>query len=800
MAYRTDEKMASLEMAYSGYDCTKWNLPSLVKKRTDLTAPTSLPFLGPIQPAVGRPVETSATIPGIYPSAIQWCNSSGYYNTGTVASSAGTVTGTGTAFLTTGAIVVGAQIGFGSTDYGQISTWYPITAINSDTSLSITGSPTITSGTSYVINNNVQIDWVFLVDNAAAALTRRVQLYTLNRMNSSFAWIGFITATPPAAAGTFTMRGFEMGYDLYTTGTVAVSGTAVTGTGTAFLTSRLTAGSRIGFGSTNPAQISTWYIINTAISSDTALTLGTSAGTISAGTPYVIEDLRAYLLTTNATAADGGLNVVKGISYNVFVSLGTTLVAGVSTDNVNATYWLADASTETNTAACGLVLAPKTSWTSQYLYSLDSTGGSKIYIYNVRGALTLSSGKDYTTLVLSTGAQSISGTLSNTGNCAMATANHGPAIGVSAIYLVTTTRIYAAPVSGITSGSTSFLAYTMLENPPGASSTYALTGALACIDYLPNIDRFIITSTGAAGIRSYVTQYRNDGGQMDYIWLVDDKQIDQSTEDATAVIHPTILAVTQTPGVCGGLVYLTGMGTTAQTNIMHVMPTGIDWTYAASSGQRLIAPAHTISNINKFIRVYTLHSDMVGGSNTDNYALGIGTDPHRIWYRTSGITDNSGTWTMLADGNDLSSISGNTNTYPIQFMLEFRAITDTCVPARIYGLGLVYDDLSTIANYSFSVVQSSATSKVFAWRFKTAFGGTVPTLKVLLYDDVLGSLLLTDNTATPTLGTWTKCTDGSTYGAYNTTDLTGGNTTTYIRYTPTSLGDNINVRAVLALY
>lgn len=59
-----------------------------------------------------------------------------------------------------------------------------------------------------------------------------------------------------------------------------------------------------------------------------------------------------------------------------------------------------------------------------------------------------------------------------------------------------------------------------------------------------------------------------------------------------------------------------------------------------------------------------------------------------------------------------------------------------------------------------------------------------------------GSLLVTDNTTSPT-GTWEKSTDGTTWGSYNSTDR--GNDTTYIRYTPASIADNVVARPLLTL-
>lgn len=86
-------------------------------------------------------------------------------------------------------------------------------------------------------------------------------------------------------------------------------------------------------------------------------------------------------------------------------------------------------------------------------------------------------------------------------------------------------------------------------------------------------------------------------------------------------------------------------------------------------------------------------------------------------------------------------------------------------------------------------------SKIFAWRFKTEFGGTVPELRISLYNDITGGSLGTDTTETETGGVFEKSTDGVTWGAYDSVDK--GNDTTYIRYTPDSLADNVVVAAYL---
>jgi len=225
----------------------------------------------------------------------------------------------------------------------------------------------------HVIDENK--DLIFLCDNAAAAVTRRIVLYEHNKVTSEYTWKGFITLTYPIA-GNKTIRGFRVVREFYTDGTVSVSGTTVTGVGTLWDTSRLSVGSRIGFGSTDSSQITTWYEI-TDINSDTSITIDSST-TFSAGTPYVIEDLMVVTSVTNATLANGGLFVTKGLRIELFTPSGTTIDAATTIDRQRAVYWLADASVVTNTTAASAAIEDRTSWVEQNVYVLN-TVGAKVY-------------------------------------------------------------------------------------------------------------------------------------------------------------------------------------------------------------------------------------------------------------------------------------------------------------------------------------------------------------------------------------------------------------------------------------
>lgn len=650
---------------------------------------------------------------------------------------------------------------------------------------------------SFVVNFSPTIDYVFGVENSvAAAATRRVHLWSVNKKTGAYSWNGFITMTL-ATATAHTVRDFKIDRKIETTGTVSVSGTAVTGVGTLFNTNKVAIGARIGFGSTDPKAITTWYRI-TAKASDTGATLNVSAGTIGAGTAYVIEEYRPVYLASNATTTNGGIHYGKGISIEDFTSGGTTIALAVSTDDQKAMYWLKDAAVQTNIVPAGMAidfaLATPTSLTA-YVVDLVAAGNYKFYTYNLRAALTVATGASTNAWLIATGNNPFTGTGSQNSNCAIATANHGTGSGVKSLYVVTTTRIYRIPVTQITTTSTTVFSApsdNIAELPPGGTSTFALTSVLSTIEYISDIDAFIVGTTHATSNFSYVTQYVNSGQQFQKMFGRDFKYTEQSLKDSN---HPTIFSNQLTSfawydsGSGSNLIYGTKQGTTAPTNHIYVMAFGADWDYALASSGRLISPQISTTNALKYYRAFVNNVRYLG-----NTSLGKPTETFRLYARTANITIDATTgWTLIDETNDLSGFAGASS---IQFAVEFRTIGESCLPSRVLGVNMAYEDNTGDSHYAFSADKSSAASKRFAWWFKTAFGGTVPTLTVRLYDATTGGLLLTDTTATSLSGTFEKSTDGTTWGAYNTTDR--ANTTTYIRYTPTSLADNINVEAYIS--
>lgn len=637
----------------------------------------------------------------------------------------------------------------------------------------------------HVVTFSSTIDWCFLAENSTAAATRRIIMYEYNKDTSEFNWKGFITLTYPAATVGHTIRGFRVIRELYTSGTTAASGTAVTGTGSAWSTDRMSVGCRIGFGSSDPTQVTEWANIS-AVGSDTGITLSTSlSGTYTAGTPYVIEDLIIITTTANTTATNGGLFIAKGITPSIFTSVGTTIPAATTVDNIRAVYWLADAAVVTNTAPCGAAIQAKTSWTNAQVF-VPNTATVSIYAYNYRKALTLASGKDTTTLTIKTGNQAVTGTISSANNGRIGILNHGPGAGIESLYFVTTTRCYRAAISGITNASTTWQSDAMVEIPPGGVATYLAGGGLNSCEIASDIDRIVIASTGAAGIRSYVTQYNTVSNPFDHIFLNDDKQQDQSSADSGGVAHPAILASAFSVWSENGIMYLARIGTTAALNQLYTIPIGAHQTYAINNKEMLITPKFDISDSNK---LYNVSPKAIKKLGTDTFSLP--TEPFKMYYRTTGIDDNTGGWTLLNDYGDLSGISATA----IQFAFIFKILGTTCIPARIMGLTMTYEDNTTDSHYEPSVGNSSVTNRIFAYRQGTAWGSNIPDLRIRLYNAVTGVLVLDDSVLASGYGTFEYSTDGgSNWLIWNASADAVSN---YIRYTATSLPDGIRIRSLL---
>ncbi len=721
----------------------------------------------------------------------------------------------------------------------------------------------------HIVQWSSNIFWIFAPTNAAAAVTRNIGLFEYSKSANSITWKGYITLSGTTIAGAKILRSLRAYDYTHSTGTVSTSGasTTITGASTLFQTDRIAVGARIGFGTTDITAVTTWYEI-TAIASDTSLTISAPV-TLSAGTSYVIEEIRIVTAATNATLYNGGLHVIKGLNYGTFQLGGTVITEATSTDNVRASYLCQDIVSKTFTVtiatpgvisatahgfiagdpvafsttgalptgivantiyyvtatslASGTLTVSATlggaainttgtqsgthtiysallatnmgiagddfvSNTSHDLYflNLDNATSVRMHRFNMRAALTVSAGIATGMWTYKTAVQTIVGTGQQVGNGRIFSVAHGAASGIKSFYFVTTTRVYRCKLSDVTNLGVSWLSDSMLENPPGTITTNLATTAFLQVDYSSTIDRLLISTTLAGRHGVYVAKYDTTSPQFEKIF----GQISNRTKLTTtpsgapdAFFNPAALSMWTEGGYLFAMPNITSTG----LNWLGVMPVGIDGYYASTSNQYVVTPKLATTNVSELYRVYVHTNQSVGDFN-----LGYTPEPIRTYYRTTGITDNSGNWTETISG-DLSAATPDTH---IQFKIEFDILGELCIPRRVYSIGCTFEDNTSITQYLPSADLSDRTTKTFAWKFRTAFGGTVPTLRIRLYNAVTDSLLDDDNSVTQS-GTWQKSTDGTSWGSYNSTDK--ANETTFIRFTPNSIPDNVQVRAIITL-
>jgi hypothetical protein len=668
------------------------------------------------------------------------------HTTGTVSGSSTTITGSGTGFQSE-RIAVGARIGFGTTDPTAVTTWYDITAISSDTSLTINGSVSIPAGTSYVIEE----------------------------IRIAFANSGSGTSSIIINNGVHLIKGLN--YSTFVSGGTTISE------------------------ATTVDNIRASYLLKDAVFNGAA----TSTFTVTIASPAVftinnhgLQNGDALVFTTTG-ALPTGLTASPSTSATVYyvINAGTNTFSVSTTLNGTAVNTTGTQS-GTHTAhhypsmnASGIAQENPVSNTEHYLYLVGGIGtNTSVVKYNIRAALTVGSyaaitaGVSSSAYVLKT-ATVATATPSNTNSARIFTVNHGSASGVNSLYYSTTTRVYRAPISAIASGSLSYLGDAgMFEVPPGGSTTYSSAASFAAVDYSSTIDRiFIPNSAGRFG--TYVTKYNASGDQFEKLIGVNLSRLKLTTTESGASdgLFPQAVLTLWTED---GWMFAIPSTTTTGQNWLYVWPFGADAYYVNENNQYVITPKLATTGATKLYSVYVDHQEYAG-----DYGLGFPVESYKVWYRTSGIDDNSGAWNAVPVGADLQSVSPGSY---IQFKIAFDIMGEICVPTRIYSIALVYEDGSQDSHYQPSLSKSSAASSRFAWKQVSSWGGTIPNLRIRLYNADTEYLVLDDNVTSSAYGTFEYSTNGTSWNAWSSSADTIGN---YIRYTATTLPNNITVRALL---
>lgn len=594
--------------------------------------------------------------------------------------------------------------------------------------------------------------WVF----TAEASNRRVQFWRFKPSNQAYSYEGTITLTLPSASGTHTTKGFNVNVkEQSTTGTVAVSGTAVTGTSTNFTTG-FSAGSWIQFGpkgSNNP------YYEIASINSATSITLVNAVpSAIAAGSACRIIDMMVLMVTTNTTTTAGGLFVCKGLNPDVFtIPATTTIPAATTVDKVRAVYWLMDAVTNTQVAAIGCAVADVSGDTmvSQFVYVGEATAATlRMYKYNFRAPISPSGGAVVLVSpnVVITGTQSSTTNMLLTTNGRVAKLNHGPGSGVDCLYMGTVNRVLRIPLSSVTASSTTFIADSMAETPPGTTSTNLSVNNYAHVDVSTYIDRIIIVGQASTGT-VYCTQYNTSSAQFERrfsscTFTVNSQQRDNSSP---VYFHQGNII---TPVVWCGIDVMFSMNSTSSSLTVNqiVSQPLADFVYQVTSPPSSLTsivrmPMITIpatTALNRVVRVLVNAASNDGGD-----IEGIPTEAFKTFYRTTGITDDSGSWTLV----NASGILNLPVVSTIQFGFTFRTL-GIGNPARILGVTMLYEaDPDLPSFHKWYNPDMDAANYIFAWQQQIygPFNGT-PAYQIAYIRKDTGAIVFSQSSGSTTNG------------------------------------------------
>jgi hypothetical protein len=698
--------------------------------------------------------------------------------------------------------------------------------------------------------------WIFLFPRRSPSTYSyiyRVFLLEFDTSTSNFSLIGNVNLN--VAAINFNPPTYSKNNAIvinYTKGSISGSGIGITGSGVSFISDQITygnrstgtGGARLGIGATFPSGITQWYEIS-GVCTENYLILKTSLSQpVTTNTPYIIEEIRLLLNEGGGAAGATGNSwfLSKGINYNNFVNNNNMPPAqSLLRNNEAGGRYITSLSAITSSATANGTAGPfehsilddEISYTERYGYALpyrdNSTGFPnvlRIAKYNAYQGLTGSLGnimgsfsgtngstggfQDFVTepLIQLTSSFGIfpNDAFSNFGfvsfspnirccDC-IGTPQHGSAKGKKSIFMCLNPsagggRILRYDLDSVFNKSDTVTGDYLLEIPPGGSNiAYSPVRAYWSIAYDKSIDR-IIASTQASGFRCYTIKYDASGIQQEKLFGADLNLFKGYTawaDDYRSLFITNINAAPQFVCKDGWMFTLgTSPSTFADYNVLQAVPIGADGYYASSTNQRIITPKLFLENPLKLYRVYVNTQSRIGQA-PDNFP----SESYTVYYRTSGIDNNSGSWTEVPISGDLTNVSPSEY---IQFMFELDVLGETCIPARINSVAVVYEtDNTQDSHYEPSSEKSSSSNREFAWKQVSSWGSNIPNLRIRMYNSSTKSKILDDTVLGSTYGIFEYSTNGTTWNSWNSTADSIGN---YIRYTATELPGGINIRVLL---
>ena len=561
--------------------------------------------------------------------------------------------------------------------------------------------------------------------------------------------------------------------------------------------------------------------------SSQVISIDSSAGTLSPGTPYVIR-----MLTISVQKTTTGTLLLQGIDKDDFAITPTAIP--LPSFNFMALakglYDLQDGAYINNNFSAGNVNNISAKDTrirqiqpngTQDLYAISNAG--RITKFNIRDSYVTQIGIGaqgrirYSTpsqlLVTGNGIIKSSGAAIGgfaTGKFTIANMQSGLASGVTSIY-IDNSGVAQVPIDELLNEGIPQYNY-MPEVPPGSTTTYNSAGNVGRVYYMPTIDKLVVLNSSTTA-KSYITKYETNlqqptllstlygrdtynelayNNSYDLTFLMNGNQLQGNTANINTPKYPDTLGTGFLGSVENGVLHLCRPLATIQNNL-YAMPLGCEAQFVDYSNNVFITPKYTLPNT---IGVYGLFVNQL--KDYGSGAFVTPPEPLVIHYRTTGIDNNTGEWIEFTNVQDLNNdviCEGVLESIEIQFRFSYKIAGNTCLPNRVYGFTLVYEDDRTDSHYSPSVSNSNINTRTFAWRQGSLWSGNIPNLKIRLYNATNNNIVFYDTVTNSSSGTWEYSTDnGVTWLPWSSSADSVGN---YIRYVADFIPSGIKLRVGL---
>jgi len=389
-------------------------------------------------------------------------------------------------------------------------------------------------------------------------------------------------------------------------------------------------------------------------------------------------------------------------------------------------------------------------------YQLSATtGGAAINFTTDISAATIGRafGQTGSNFVHKTGnLPALAGTLLITDSEDFAQPLHGPLSGFDCVFFGTTSGMYLGKLSELTSGVTSWPSLATV-NLLGTANQIVLP-APTYMAWSNVLDRAIWTN----GLVFVMKQFVNNS--IDAIFGGTNNKYFEGLVGNDAVEFQPAAAIVALD-VESGWIAISNV-TVGQRGIMLAdLRSEAQFNYSYIVTKVLDTPATVLKYITTIDALY----DFTGSL--------------EVYYRTSGFGSISGGWTPCPFAEDLTALASSAQ---IQFKILFTTLgLDTSIPAQLCDFFLGYESLTDNSeNWELSVDNSdNGNPSRTAFRLKTAYASSVPTLHYRAYD--LTNVLLIDHTTVANAARFEYSTNGGTsWLALGTIPNTVG---TLVRYT-----------------